>query len=29
MPKEQRAAMVDHELCRFTREEWEEPDPKD
>ncbi len=29
MPEEQRAALVDHELCHFTREEWEEPDPKD
>lgn len=28
MPEEQRAALVDHELCHFTREEWEEPDPK-
>ncbi|MEY8820583.1 putative metallopeptidase [Bacillus subtilis] len=27
MLEEQRAALVDHELCHF--EEWEEPDPKD
>ncbi|MGG4366748.1 putative metallopeptidase [Bacillus subtilis] len=29
MLEEQRAALVDHELCHFTQEEWEEPDPKD
>lgn len=29
MNQEQRAALVDHELCHFTRAEWEEPDPND
>lgn len=29
MNKKQRAALVDHELCHFTRTKTEEPDPKD